>query len=319
MNLQTWFHPHQQLLLRYAARIRLDPRSWGSTSKLIQTTYHVVLNRAAQPDEQARWVTSIRRGETKWTGIVWQLLCSNELQQLHSDWSLPRDPMQVQHALHQARCSLVRTELPAADTIADLGGACTEAISGALLWMGYPHPAREITIIDLPPSNRMFADTFNYIAAETANWIEVGQTRIRYIHTVMTDMSGLADASVDMLWLGQSIEHITQAQARQVYGEALRVLKPGGYFCLDTPNRTLTRLQSSFGYIHPEHKHEYRPAELAHQLTRAGLVVKRTLGVCPMPYSVRRQRFYPQEILDHGEVSPDAASSYFFYIESVKP
>ena len=319
MNPQSWFHPHQQLFLRYAARIRLDPRSRGSTSKLIQTIYHVVLNRAAQPDEQARWATLLQQGEIKWTGIVWQLLCSDELQQLHPDWSLPRDPVQVQHALHHARCLLIRTELPAADTIVDLGGACTESISGALLWMGYAHPAREITIIDLPPARRMFAGTFKHMAAETINWIEAGQTRVRYIHTGMTDMSGVADASVDMLWLGQGIEHITQAQARQVYSDALRVLKPGGYFCLDTPNRALTRLQSPFGFIHPEHMHEYQPAELAQQLTCAGLVVKRTLGICPMPHSVRRQRFYPQEILDHTEVSPDAAISYFFYIECMKP
>ncbi|CAG0978376.1 partial putative S-adenosylmethionine-dependent methyltransferase/MSMEI_2290, partial [Anaerolineae bacterium] len=240
-------------------------------------------------------------------------------QQRHRDWSLPRDPVLVLNALHLGRCQLVRTELPAAEVLADLGGACAHSIAGALLWMGYPHPVREVTIVDLPPDQRMFVEKFDYLQNETTDWIEAGRTRVRYIHAPMTDLSVLADSSVDMLWLGQSIEHITQAEARRVYAEALRVLKPGGYFCLDTPNRAITRLQSPIGFIHPEHRHEYRPAELANQLTQAGLVVKRVLGICPMPRSARAGRLYLQEILDHPEVSANADSAYFFYIESVKP
>jgi SAM-dependent methyltransferase len=278
-----------------------------------------LLQRSASPEELAHWSARLQRGEAKWTGLIWQLLCSAELQQLHPDWSLPRDPTQVLNALHLARCQLVRTELPTAQVIADLGGACAHSIAGALLWMGYPHPAHEVTIVDLPPDQRMFVEKFDYLQNESTNWIEIGHTRVRYIHAPMTELSALADNSLDMLWLGQSIEHITQAEARRVYAEALRVLKPGGYFCLDTPNRTITRLQSPLGYIHPEHKYEYRPAELAAHLTQAGLEVKRVLGVCPMPRSARTGRLYLQEILDHPEVSPDADSAYFFYIESVKP
>ncbi len=319
MNLRAWLHPHQRLLLWYVIRIRLDPRSWGNSSRLIQTAYRTCVQRPARSDELTHWSAALQHGEAKWTGLIWQLLCSAEMQQLHPDWSLPRDPVRIRDALHYARCVLVRTELPAAEVIADLGGACTESIAGALLWMGYPHPAREITIVDLPPDRRLFAEKFHHLATETADWIETDHTRVRYIHTAMTDLSALADNSLDLLWLGQSIEHITQAEARRVYVEALRVLKPGGYFCLDTPNRTITRLQSPLGYIHPEHKYEYRPAELADQLTQAGFVVKRVLGVCPMPRSARAGRLYLQEILDHPEVSPEAASAYFFYVECIKP
>jgi SAM-dependent methyltransferase len=318
-DLQRILHPHNWILARYAAQIRFDPRSWGSPSRLVDATYHVLLKRSVDPEERERWSGQLQCGEIKLTGFIWQLLCSNEFQDLHPDWSLPRDTARVWQALHQARCLLVQNELPAAHTIADLGGASIESPSGALLWMGYPHPVREITIIDLPPSKRMKVDGYRYAASESADWTEAGYSRVRYIHTSMTDMSALADRSVDMVWAGQSIEHITIPEADQVYAEAIRVLKPEGHFCLDTVNRALTGLQYPFGYLNREHKHEYRIPELVENVLAAGFDVRRVLGICPMPRSAQRGRFYPQEILDHVEISEDAETAYFFYIESIKP
>ncbi len=319
MNSQTMLNPHQWLLARYAAQVRLDPRSWGSTRRLIETTYRTLLKRPASSSELARWMQSLQSSEAKWTGLIWQILCSDELQNLHPDWSLPYDQNRVQNALHVARCLLIRHELPSAHRIVDLGGACTESIAGSLLWMGYPHRAQEITIIDLPPQTRMFADNYRYVGSENAAWIEVEGTRVRYIHASMTDMSSVADESIDMLWMGQSIEHITLAQARQVYVEARRVLKPGGYFCLDTPNRDVTRLQYPFSYIHPEHKHEYTVIELQKHLAEAGFNIRRTLGICPLPRSTQKGRLYLREIPEHLELSDNASIAYFFYIESIKP
>jgi SAM-dependent methyltransferase len=322
MNLEMVRHPHQRLLTLYALRIRLDPRSWGGPHALVKTSFRVMLRRSADPEELATWVGRLERGELVWTGLIWQLLCSAEFRRLHPEWSLPRDDWpQIQQAIHKARCLLVQKELPAADTIVDLGGACTEAIEGALLWMGYPHPVREITIIEVPPEKRMFADTFAHVAEEGFDWIDVGQTRVRYLHGSMVDMSALADESVDMVWSGETIEHVTPQEARQVYGEALRVLKPGGYFCLDTPNRALTRLENPGprGFIHPEHKHEYMVPELVAHLDAAGFQVRRTLGICPMARAVREGRIDFAEILEHGGLSEDAEQAFLFYVESVKP
>jgi SAM-dependent methyltransferase len=251
--------------------------------------------------------------------LIWQILCSDEFQNLHPDWSLPYDPDRVQTALHTARCQLIRHELPSAHKIVDLGGACTESIAGALLWMGYPHAAQEITIIDLPPQTRLFADSYHYLERESTAWIDVEGARVRYVHASMTDMSAVTDESIDLIWMGQSIEHISLAQARQVYVEAQRVLKPGGYFCLDTPNRDVTRLQYPFSYIHPEHKHEYRVPELARQLVEAGFDLKRTLGICPLPRSTKQGRLQLREILEHVELTDHAGIAYFFYLESTKP
>jgi ubiquinone/menaquinone biosynthesis C-methylase UbiE len=318
VNTQAILNPHQWLLARYAAQVRLDPRGWGSTRRLIETAHRILLLRSVSPSELATWMQSLQRGEAKWTGLIWQILCSDEFQTLHSDWSLPYDPIRVQNALHAARCLLIRHELPSAHRIVDLGGACTESIAGALLWMGYPHPAQEITIIDLPPQTRMFADHYHHLESEHRDWIEVEGTRVRYIHASMTDLSSVADESIDLLWMGQSIEHITQAQARHVYAEARRVLKPGGYFCLDTPNRDVTRLLYPFSYIHPEHKHEYTVTELLKNLAEAGFNVKRTLGICPLPRSTKEGRLYLREIPEHVELSENASMAYFFYIESIK-
>jgi SAM-dependent methyltransferase len=134
----------------------------------------------------------------------------------------------------------------------------------------------------------------------------------------MVNMSGLADESADMVWSGQSIEHITREEAHHVYAEVMRVLKPGGHFCLDTPNRTLTRLHNPRGFIHPEHKIEYTVPELVLYLTQAGFKVNRTIGMCPMVRSLRKRLFYPQELVENAELTDHAESSYLFYVESVK-
>jgi SAM-dependent methyltransferase len=314
VDLQGILHPHNWILARYAARVRFVPRSWGSPSRLADATHRVLLQRSVDPEERETWTGQLQRGEINLTGFIWQLLCSSEFQDLHPDWSLPRDPSRVWQALHKARCLLVQNELPTAHTVVDLGGASTESLSGGLLWMGYPHPVREVTIIDLPLSKRMGVDTYRYAASESADWMKAGCTRVRYIHTSMTDMSALAEESVDMVWAGQSIEHISKAEADRVYAEAMRVLKLEGHFCLDTVNRALTRLQYPLGYLHREHKHEYRMPELVKYVLEAGFNVRRVLGICPMPRSAQSGRFYPQEILDHVELSEDAETAYFFYI-----
>jgi SAM-dependent methyltransferase len=311
-------HPHTRLLALYALRIKLDPRSWGGVRELIETTYRVMLRRPAGADGFGAWGGKLERGELTWTGLIWQALCSDEFRWLHPRWSLPYRPAEIQDALHKARCLLVQRELPLAGTIVDLGGACPHTVEGALLWMGYPHPVSEITIIDLSPDERMYAETFDHRADESDEWIVTDRARVRYIHTSMVDMSGLADESVDMVWSGESIEHITPEEARHVYTEVMRVLKPGGHFCLDTPNRALTRLHNPRGFIHPEHKIEYTVPELVSRLTQAGFTVNRTIGMCPMPRSLRKRLFYPQELVENAELADDPESAYLFYVESVK-
>ena len=52
----------------------------------------------------------------------------------------------------------------------------------------------------------------------------------------MVDLGRYGDGAFDMVYSGQTIEHVTEADGDTVVREAFRVLAPGGWFCLDTPN-----------------------------------------------------------------------------------
>jgi hypothetical protein len=51
--------------------------------------------------------------------------------------------------------------------------------------------------------------------------------------------------SFDLVYSGQSIEHVTESEGDTVMREVFRVLAPGGWFCLDTPNGPVWRLRSA--------------------------------------------------------------------------
>ena len=220
-------------------------------------------------------------------------------------------------SLHQVRCQLVRS-LPAADHVLDLGGAATASIQGALLVMGYPHRVRSLTIVDLPPAERL--NKYEYGESEvTKEWIDTEMGPVRYLHTSMTDLSIIETNSLDLVFAGQSIEHVSEAQGLQVMREVFRVLRPGGSFCLDTPNRAVTRIQSPHKLLHPEYQIEYRVEDLTNALQRVGFEIKAVKGIAPMPHTVQSGVFSEQELLDNAHMSDQAEICYFFYVYCTKP
>ena len=52
--------------------------------------------------------------------------------------------------------------------------------------------------------------------------------------------------------------------------EAFRVLAPGGWFCVDTPNGPLWRLRSD-ALMNEDHEIEYSAGQLVAKLERRGL------------------------------------------------
>ena len=60
--------------------------------------------------------------------------------------------------------------------------------------------------------------------------------------------------------------------------EAFRVLAPGGWFCLDTPNGPVWRLRSEEPMNH-DHQIEYAAGELVAKLERAGFEVAECKGL----------------------------------------
>lgn len=223
-------------------------------------------------------------------------------------------PMHPLHALHHSRAQLVREALPAARVIVDLGGGSTDSPEGALLGMGYPHTPERIWIIDLPPEERLLhsADTSDTYITEKG-------TEVRYLYRSMTDLSGIEDGSVDMVFSGESIEHISEADGDIVCQEAWRVLRPGGFFCLDTPNGALTRIESPDALTHPEHQKEYRVEELRDKLLRHGFQIADELGICAMPGVVATGEWSYREMAIYPGLHDDPESCYLFYIKAQKP
>src|SRR5262249_14505347 len=152
------------------------------------------------------------------------------------------------YLIHAARIKLVATQLPCASHIVDLGGA-----NGNLYEMGYPFSFKELIAVDLPPQDR--CEMYRGLKMENRK-TEKGSINVLY--TNVTDLSAIPSSSTDLVWMGQTIEHISEEDSFIVYREVRRILKLGGHFCLDTPNRNLTEIHTT-GWIHPEHKIEYKP------------------------------------------------------------
>jgi SAM-dependent methyltransferase len=224
--------------------------------------------------------------------------------------------IQPPEALHRARELLIQQCLPPASLIVDLGGAAHEAPEGALLAMGYPHHPQKIIIIDLPPTDRIGGIT---MAEPSQDIVTDNGVCVRYHYNSMADMSPIADQSIDLVFSGESIEHITEANADIVCQEAYRILKPGGYFCLDTPNAALTRLQSPNVLTHPEHKKEYYVHELRSKLEHRGFIIVEEKGICPMPESLRNKVFDYHELVQNIALSDNPEEGYLFFLKAIKP
>lgn len=215
--------------------------------------------------------------------------------------------------LHEARKEFIKT-LPKAECIVDLGGACPTVPEGALYASGYPYRAKELIIVDLPHNNRMIVP-LDFKEERIVRDYGV----INYVHSSMTDLSVVEDAVADLVFAGESIEHVTPAEAALVIAEARRVLKPGGYFCLDTPNSKLTRIHSPTEFVHAEHKVEYAPSELIELLANGGFEVFEAGGICPMPETARTGVFDETEAFRTQALGVDAEVGYCFYVKCRKP
>jgi predicted SAM-dependent methyltransferase len=143
-------------------------------------------------------------------------------------------------------------------------------------------------------------------------------TEVRFLYRSMTELDDLPSNSTDMVFMGQSIEHITEDEGDTVFREVFRILRAGGYFCLDTPNAALTRIESPDALIHPEHKLEYTVPQLRDKLSRWNFHIVEEKGLCAMPQSLQSGQFDPREIVLNRGINDDAGSSYLFYLKAVK-
>ncbi|MGE0171318.1 MAG: methyltransferase domain-containing protein [Oligoflexales bacterium] len=219
-------------------------------------------------------------------------------------------------AHHAAREYLIQNILPSAEAILDLGGSSTVHNEGALLGMGYQHNPKKIIIVDLPPIERT-ADQQSLHTDEST--LQFNGIEVRHVFGTMDRLDRIRSQSIDLVWSGQSVEHIDVGQAQKMFQEVWRVLQPGGKFCLDTPNRALSKMLCRMGFIHPEHKIEYMPSDLRSLLTASGFKVRQELAVSPMPLSLKWRKFCKLELHNSKAVSRWAAEGFSFFVECEKP
>lgn len=212
--------------------------------------------------------------------------------------------------IHAARIAMVSTLLPQGDYILDSGGA-----NCPLYKMGYPHHFKKLTLIDLPPDKRH--DYYKDVVIDSN--CPLGPVVVRY--TDMTTLEGIADESVDFVWSGESIEHVPLEAGERMCREAFRVLKKGGAFCLDTPNRRLTEIHTATiggGFIHPEHYIEYQPELLMQLLKAAGFMIENSYGICEMPETLATGEFHYEDFMFGKQITDRVSDGYIQFFKCVR-
>ncbi len=268
--------------------------------------FETVLGRPIDSDAKASLAKRVARGAYDHFALLIELIGSSEF----TNRLLAKRIEAHLGLINRARQIMVRRLLPPAESIIDLGG-----INSPLVDMGYRHPFRRMVMVDLAPGDRhaMYRDARFGPRDGPEMIVHVGD---------MTRLDAFPSASFDLAWSGQSIEHVDRDAGARMCAEAFRVLKPGSHFCLDTPNRRFTSLHTQDiggGFIHPEHKHEYRAAELRELLLGNGFEIAEEHGICEMPMTRSSGRFHYEDFVLGNPIIDDPDAGYLMYFAARKP
>lgn len=282
----------------------------------VDLAYRLILARPADADGLRHFAAELESGRLNRDGFLRTLADCEEARALRDrglDWTTGRRWLD---ALHAARCRLI-AGLPSAAHILDLGGSAEGHPEGAMVAYGYPHRFESLTILDLPRDLRH--PIYHDICGEYPDVIPTAQGPVRYVYTSMADLAEFADASFDLVFSGESIEHVSRSDAARTLAEVRRVLRPGGQFCLDTPNRAVTRLEFPDSWINPDHEHEYTHDELSSLLRSHGFVIERAAGVGLFAQSVASGRFDYNEGIRNAAIFDDIERCYLLFYACRKP
>ena len=237
-----------------------------SAMDFVKNAFEYLLRRAPGEAELASFVRQLDSGRLTQESALDAIVSSDEF----STCILFRG---LEQSLHQSRMRFVR-QMPPADVIVDLGGSAQGSDRGAMVEMGYPYRFESLTIVDLPIDRRheLYRDNREIREVLTA------QGPVRYLYRSMTDLSPFDDESVDLVYSGQSIEHVTAEDAGTALAEVRRILKPEGFLYIDTPNGRITRLQQD-EFIDPDHEVEYTHTELSGLLASSGFEIVEAKGM----------------------------------------
>jgi SAM-dependent methyltransferase len=254
-----------------------------SPQRQLRVLYEILLGREPDAAGAASYLPGLRDGSLPPSQLAEWIFASSE-------WWTVVPFTQLAPALHFSRSLFVRS-LPKARRILDLGGTALGSDKGAMVLMGYPYAFDELIVVDLPPDDRN--DLYKESVARNVTHTELGPVQYRY-HS-MSDLARYADGSFDLVYCGQSIEHVPVEEAERVLVGAARILRPGGYLALDTPNARVCRLQQP-EFIDPDHDYEYTHGEMVDKLHGAGFEVLESKGLNHAGGSLARGEFSVQEV-----------------------
>lgn len=208
------------------------------------------------------------------------------------------------NSLHLSRCDFVRS-LPRARRILDLGGTHQQDVEGAFVHLGYPYPFERLTLVDLPLDERH--DLYRLSARSELVQTPLGP--VEYAYHSMVDLSRYEDASFDLVYSGQTIEHVTEAECELVLDEVFRVLAPGGWFAVDTINGPACRLEKE-ELVNPDHKIEYSHEEFTAKLAGAGLTIREAKGLNYLGAPLKEAVFDAAAVAAHQGVYGEPQDCY---------
>jgi SAM-dependent methyltransferase len=251
--------------------------------ELLRALFHLFFGREPDLSDDGAYVRELESGAMAPRQLLEWFIDSAE-------WSHLAPMTELGPSLHYGRGVFIRS-LPRGARILDIGGAAVSDPGGGLVLMGYPYQFDELVIVDLPNEDRhpLYQSEIHPTGVQTAKGV------VTYRYHSMTHLSGLSRASFDLVYSGQSIEHVTRRDADEVLGQVRRLLKPGGVLALDTPNRKLTRLQGP-SFVDPDHKYEYTHREMVAMLRSNGFVIERSHGISYGGDSVTRRAFDAGEL-----------------------
>ncbi|HEY3843092.1 MAG TPA: methyltransferase domain-containing protein [Acidimicrobiales bacterium] len=272
----------------------------------VRLAFNVVLNREPDAVGGPEYEAKLASGDLSRAGVAQALAHSEEFRR-----QVPITNILL--SMHVSRSEFV-AGLPRARRILDLGGTHQGFADGALVHLGYPYRFERLVVVDLPVEER---DEI-YQGGSAGAGVESELGPVEFAFHSMVDLRAYADESFDLVYSGQSIEHVTEADGDTVVREAFRVLAPGGWFCLDTPNGPVWRLRLAEMMNH-DHKIEYEAKALAAKLEAHGFEVTECKGLNLMQQGVAARRFDEAEASAHPGVFAVAEDCLLLALVARKP
>lgn len=282
------------------------PFSALPTRQAIRVAYNTILLREPDPAGEAHYVERLEN-----EGLPRELLI--ETLRGSEEFYFNVRFTDLMTSLHLSRCDFVRS-LPPARRILDLGGTHQQNPEGAFVHLGYPYRFDRLILVDLPIEDR---HEIYQLSAE-AEVVPTALGPVEYAYHSMADLSRYDDDSFDLVYSGQTIEHVTESDCDQVLKEVNRVLRPGGVFAVDTPNGRACRLHQE-AFINDDHLVEYTHEEFSRKLVDAGLEILEAKGLNYVGRSLEEGVFSMAEAAGNRGVYGDARDCYLLAYVCRKP